>query len=175
MEGSIPDSLAGTGTCREAGSGAGRGGIRSAKSARTKWDSSHAPLPSRLHARIFSILKPEQWDRDDQCGRAAICLVRGFPIIMCQLNLTTVHYSGLRIVLPRSPSPLSSLIPLIPLPWPTDDSTPPLLLLPWPYMVARPNRQQQLSSTLAIQLLFNIIGAGLESSCLCLERRATIL
>lgn len=59
------------------------------------------PPAAPFRMRISSILKPEQWDCDDWWC-AAICLVPGLPIIMCQLNLTTVHYSGLRTPVRRS-------------------------------------------------------------------------
>jgi len=130
-----------------------------AKYARTKWNVTPLLLSS-LCMRISSILKPEQWDRDDR-WRAAICLVRGLPIIMCQLNLTTVHYSGLRM-----PTRTCLSLPLSLSLHPSSTAASRFHHLSFGRIAARANRQQ-LSSRVAIQLLFNIIGASLESSCLC--------
>lgn len=120
--------------------------------------SSPSTLPS---LRISSILKPEQWDCDDW-WRAAICLVPGFPIIMCQLNLTTVHYSSLRTL--AYPWSLSLLFVSLSL-------YPPSFLFPlWFYLPRSYNCATKSATTIiriAIQLPFNIIGARLKSSCLC--------
>jgi len=71
-----------------------------------KWD-----VASPLHVNFLDI-KARAMGLCDDWWRAAICLVPGLPIIMCQLNLTTVHYSGL-----RTPSAFT-LLPMMPIPSP---------------------------------------------------------
>lgn len=93
--------------------------------------------------------------------RATICLVPGLPIIMCQLNLTTIHYSGLRT---RVQAPYFCYLPL------STDSTP-LTAFTVPLLHSHCYTGIEActlatTSQVEIQLPFNIVRMCLKSNCL---------